>query len=137
MTSVYILADGGTTLLWTDQFSRHFVDRVKALPPGQRAWDPERKLWKITAPLKSRLVHTLIRDLEDLGAWCRLVAEEPEEPDESSPETSWADMVFTRLGPDRAVAAFRALSRVCHPDTGGTHELFLELEQAYRQAGAA
>ncbi len=48
------------------------------------------------------------------------------EPDPSS----WARAVFERVGPARAPLAYRLLSKLCHPDHGGDHQLQLELNQA-------
>jgi hypothetical protein len=38
-----------------------------------------------------------------------------------------------RVGPDRAPLAYRLLSKVCHPDHGGDHQLQLELNQAFAE----
>jgi len=41
--------------------------------------------------------------------------------------------IFTNLSPDQAKSLFRRKCFECHPDTGGSHEAFIELQNQYKQ----
>lgn len=46
---------------------------------------------------------------------------------------SWAEDMFKAMTPDQAKAAYKKLSLVCHPDTGGDVELMKLINVAYEK----
>jgi hypothetical protein len=94
------------------------------VPPSARTWDKPRREWTIEHMYDKPLADALRR----LG--CTIIGLDP--PDEP-PHSHWARAVFARVGPTRAPLAYKLLSRVCHPDHGGDHQLQLELNAAYAE----
>ncbi|MGO9098910.1 MAG: hypothetical protein ACLP9Y_05500 [Mycobacterium sp.] len=99
-----------------------------SVPSFIRSWNPDRREWLILEPVYAtqfadtlrRLGHTVI----GLG--------DPPNPTHGSGSTGgWARSVFQRVGPGRAPLAYKLLSRLCHPDHGGDHQLQVELNQAF------
>jgi hypothetical protein len=100
------------------------VDVLKlTVPSYARSWRKPRREWLIEVQYAKALADALRR----LGAV--VIGLEPEPS--SSIHDHWARAVFQRVGPTRAAAAYKLLSRVCHPDHGGDHQLQIELNQAY------
>ncbi len=112
-------------------YNRELVDLLKAhVPYDEREWDPDRKVWTVWAAslyLDAFLSGAIYYGHEVLDL--RKKQETPPPPQEPSP--SWADALFQAVGPERANAVYRALSRVLHPDTEhGDHELMVQLTDA-------
>jgi hypothetical protein len=71
------------------------------------------------------------RDAYDRAKWGR---QQNTRPPRSSPSNDWAHSLFRAVGPDRAEAVYKALSRVLHPDTPtGDHQLMQQLNEARRR----
>ena len=104
------------------------VELLKAsVPSFVRSWNPVRREWLILEPVYAtqfadtlrRLGHTIV-GLDD-----------PPKPHHGSDSAGWARAVFQRVGSSRAPLAYKLLSRLCHPDHGGDHQLQVELNQAF------
>jgi hypothetical protein len=79
---------------------------VSALPAHLRHWEP--------APLKVWKVDTLL--LDQLARDMRRAGHTVVTDDRREPESNWCDGMFAALPPDLADQAYRALTRVLHPD---------------------
>ncbi|QJY51230.1 hypothetical protein [Pseudonocardia broussonetiae] len=122
----------------TFRYDPVLVEVLKAIvPAGLRRWDGIGKAWS---------VHRLYVD--QLAAWARQnghavadirpTARTATPPSAAGPRVDWAEALFAAVGPDRADAAFKALTRVLHPDlpTGDTR-LMQDLNRARGIAGRA
>lgn len=91
---------------------------IKRMP--SRRWSKAEKVWILPAS-DARVLGGMLK-----RAGYRVVMSGPQsrERQQSPPSTSntWADHMFGALGPELATAAYKALSRVLHPDTGGSTE---------------
>ena len=105
------------------------LEVIKAVvPPFARRWSPPLREWVIDEVYGLRLCEAL-RRLD-----CTIVGlDDPLNRTHVSDSAGWARAVFQRVGPTRAPQAYTLLSRVCHPDHGGDHQLQLELNQAYAE----
>ncbi len=107
----------------TFTYEAFIVDVIKlTVPPYARTWSKPRREWLIE-PVYGR---PLADELRRQG--CTIIG-----LDEANDGQHWARAVFQRVGPDRAPLAYRLLSRLCHPDHGGDHQLQLELNEAYAE----
>ncbi len=90
--------------------ARHYVS---SLPQHMRHWDRLCKVWRVD----TRLIGRLVSDLRNAGFEVLVDDELAQAPD------SWCDAMFEALSPELAEQAYRALTRVLHPDLGvdGTH----------------
>jgi hypothetical protein len=86
--------------------ARHLVS---ALPMHLRHWDQLAKVWRVD----TWLVSGLADDMRRAGFTVVIDGELDQAPD------TWADLMYQELPPPLADAAYRALLRVLHPDTGG------------------
>jgi hypothetical protein len=94
-------------------------DIIKGFP-GAR-WDGVRKCWIMSDALKPALVAALKADgFTVVGAGVR----------DSTP-VRWADAMFSALPARLAPGAYRALSRVLHPDRGGDSRLMQQLNDGF------
>jgi hypothetical protein len=105
------------------------VDTIKSTVPAfLRSWNPVRREWRILEPVYAAELARVLR-----GAGYTIVGLDPPHPTGRSDSAGWARSVFARVGPARAPLAYKLLSRVCHPDHGGDHQLQLELNQAFAE----
>lgn len=93
------------------------------VPPCARSWSRPRREWLVEAIYGRPLADAM----RSAGATVVGVDDHPTRGDPAD----WARSVFRRVGPTRAPLAYRLLSRVCHPDHGGDHDLQTELNRAY------
>jgi hypothetical protein len=104
------------------------IEIIKTIPAFARSWNPRRREWLI---LELAYAIELAGTLRDLGhtviGMSSVLA--PEHVDTAH----WARALFQRVGAARAPLAYKLLSRVCHPDAGGDHQLQLELNAAYAE----
>lgn len=122
------------------QFSCRFrydpdiVDLVKTSVPGSaRSWDPSTKQWLVDADW--------VRPLADTLRHCghTVIGLDPPKPPPTNSHANshndhdWALGVFKRIGPNRSDAAYRLLSRLVHPDVGGSDAMMQELNAARRE----
>lgn len=133
MTDVLIVDDPfGAAVSF--RFDRAIVDVIKELP-GPTRWDPTRKVWTLGFVLASELAGRLgargHQVLDRRGAGrpaCRVPA----------PARTWAEELLSAVGPTRSDAAFKALTRVLHPDVAtGDTRLMQQLNSARAQIGSA
>lgn len=104
---------------------------IKALP--MRSWDKDRRCWTIPAVFLDELVDAL-----RAAGFTTVTTEKGEQekqdrrppPGPGSTTGTWADLLFTELGPDLGDRAFKALIKVVHPDTGGSTVLMQQLNIA-------
>jgi hypothetical protein len=112
-------------------YNQTALDAIKAVvPPYARRWCPSRREWSIDEAYGQRLAAAL-RRLD-----CTIVGlDSPQNPAQNpahaADSAGWARAVFQRVGPNRAPQAYKLLSRLCHPDHGGDHQLQTELNQAF------
>jgi hypothetical protein len=111
------------------RYDPRVVDLLKCLPASRRSYDPAGKVWHLLDPdaiawfarAARRAGHTVDDDSQPAAA-------APARP------TDWATGLFTALGPDYTKPAYRALSKVLHPDHGGSAELQRDLTAAYERS---
>lgn len=116
-----------------------YRDVVKCFP-GRR-WNPALKCWLIGSSFGEAMAEAL------RAAGCTVVVTRrggaergAADDDQHVVGAGWADALFAAVGPGRADAVYRALSRVLHPDHGGDPQLQQALNTArdrYRRRGAA
>ena len=127
MTAAYFERRGTVYAVTLDTYDVDAVEIIKAAVPSfARRWSKPRREWLIDEVYGQRLAAALRR------INCTIVGLDHRDHahDDSS---AWARTLFRRLGPARAPQAYRLLSRVCHPDHGGDHQLQIELNQAYAE----
>ncbi|MBZ4580995.1 hypothetical protein GBP75_23215 [Mycobacterium avium subsp. hominissuis] len=108
------------------RYDPDIVEAIKTLPSWDREYDPSRKQWTIeNADAASELASTLA----DIG--CNVTGLTPAAP---VGEIQWAVELFKAVGPQRADAVARALTKVLHPDTPtGSTRLQQQLNDAKAQ----
>lgn len=122
----------GTQYVVAFRYDAGLVDLVKTIPGYARRYDPGAKEWGIDGAYARQLAaamwslgHTVV-GLDPVNEPPRRAA---------ISETDWARSLFKRVGTDRRDAAYRALSKICHPDIGGDTALQRELNTAYDELG--
>ncbi len=111
-------------------YSPDIVAAIKnTVPAFARSFDPITKIWMVDCEWAT----VLAAQLRYLGY--AIVGLDDQRPSASHATDSadWARAVFTRVGRNRAPQAYKLLSRVCHPDHGGDHQLQLELNAAFAE----
>ena len=104
------------------------VEAIKAAVPAfARRWSPPRREWVIDEVCGQRLAAALRR------INCTIVGLDNDLRYSGTDSAEWARAVFQRVGHDRAPLAYKLLSRVCHPDHGGDHQLRIELNAAFAE----
>lgn len=109
-------------------------DIVKSFPAWTRHWDPVRKCWQVELGYVDAIAGALRAAGEDVyftGGGDE--AKRPASP--STPSPNWAVSLLAAVGPAREEAAYRAMSKVVHPDAGGSTELMQQLNAARNQVG--
>lgn len=115
------------------------VEVVKSLPRGTRLWDAGRRIWVVDVDY----VDMLVDAFTDEGCQVRVSrygagsagTGRPSDPSGSARTTEPFDALFASLPPDLARRAYRALVKVCHPDTGGDTAVCQRLTQAAARQG--
>ncbi len=111
-------------------------DLVKSMPT--RSWSAADKAWVIPAEDVDDL-----KDLLEASGYRVLIThkqakqERRSEPPPRQARTgrTWADDLLTSLSPELAERAFKALTRVLHPDIGGSTEAMQILNAARDRSG--
>lgn len=132
MSTVRFHLDGGHCTV-SFAYDPELVALMKTVPTYARTWSPSTKRWHLDTEFANELADTLRR----LGH--HVIGLDPGSPSCSpqSDASEWAYQLFRRVGPTRQRAAFRALSRVLHPDTPtGDKQLQQELNDAHAQVAA-
>jgi hypothetical protein len=103
------------------------VQLLKDTVPGYaRSWSPGRREWEIDLTWAESLAAAI------RAAGHTVVGLEPPRPRSNTDSTQWARLLFTRVGPGRTTAVYRALSKCLHPDTPtGDTTLQRELNDAH------
>lgn len=128
MTAVRFERRGGIYAV-TFRYDADLVDVLKlTVPSYARRWSPPRREWEIEAIYVTDLAAAMTRHGHTVvGLETSRRREVEDDP------AQWARILFKRVGPARAPLAYRLLSRVCHPDHGGDHQLQVELNQAHAE----
>lgn len=107
----------------TFAYDRTLVDALKATVPSYaRQWDATRREWWLEAQWAAEFAATV----RELGGTVVGLGTRSGDP------AQWARMLFSRVGPARSAAVYRALSRCLHPDTPtGDKQLQQELNDAH------
>lgn len=121
---VQIQVDGQWARVYSPFTAR---DILRAMPV--RKWDAERKCWSIPAPY----VWSLVEQLKAVGLASEVHGAEPARTQQQS--RSWAEAMFAELPRNLHVAAYRAMAKVLHPDTGGDDVAMKQLNDARDRAG--
>ncbi len=105
------------------------VEMLKLVVPSYaRSWSKPRREWLVEAMYGKPLADALRRlDCTIVG-----IDDHPQRP-HGTDTAGWARSVFARVGSSRAPLAYKLLSRLCHPDHGGDHQLQVELNRAYAE----
>ena len=109
----------------TFAYNPNIVALIKTVPAGARSWKPDAKLWFIDAGYAP----SLAASMRECGYI--VTGMDKPKPDGPGPRADWAQLLFARVGQQRAEPVFRALTRVLHPDTPtGDTQLQRELNNA-------
>lgn len=104
------------------------VGLIKREVPGSgRSWDPALKEWRVS----DAYVDDLAAVIQHYGF--KIEVQKPANPPAPTGGTqNWAATLFSRVGPARTEAVFRAMQKVVHPDNPltGDNDLCRELIEA-------
>lgn len=112
-----------------------YRDVIKCFP-GRR-WNPQHRCWLVGASFDDAMAEAL------KAAGCTVIvtrhggAEHGAHRDHHVIGAGWAEALFGAVGPSRADAVYRSLSRVLHPDVGGSNQLMGQLNAARQRCGGA
>jgi hypothetical protein len=119
----------GTGMMRTVRFryDPDLVDLIKTIVPSYaRSWRPADRSWTLDIDWTAQLIAAI------RAAGHTVITDDDQHPPSDHRRQGWANGLFDRVGPSRAPACYRALSRVLHPDTaGGDTQLQQELNQAF------
>ncbi|MFI6477384.1 hypothetical protein ACIBH1_05590 [Nonomuraea sp. NPDC050663] len=135
MPLVRIVVDGSEALVRSPFEAK---DLIKSMP--DRKWSPADKAWVIPADDVVDLQAVLSASGYQVIVTHKQKAkqERREQPRTGrSTNQTWADLMLASLTPDLAEKAFKALTRVLHPDIGGSTEAMQILNAARDRAGRA
>lgn len=109
-------------------YNAEIVQAMRGVPTAH--WEPHFRVWSVGAAYAVELAYAL-RMWESQMVWREV--ENPLTP--AQPDvpklTTWAQAMFAAVGPERTDAAFRALSKVLHPDLpNGSDDLMRQLIEA-------
>ncbi len=118
----------------TFRYDPEVVDLIKStVPAHSRTWDAARKAWTVDEMWAPALVGALKLSGHTVSGYSTGNSHTP--PPRQNKGGEWASAVFVRVGPERATAVYRALSRCLHPDTpSGDKQLQQELNDAHDAA---
>ena len=130
MFAEIIRTQAGDVILKTP-FVGKFIDEMKNMVPKQyRAWEPIEKVWFVDGSYAEeieQLVSYYFPDVETIDlARAAMVTAIP----------SWAKTLHIQPDAPQEVteAAYRALSKIFHPDRGGSTEKMKQINAAVEQA---
>lgn len=131
--TVHILIDGE----YAKVFSPFAVKDLVKSTPGAR-WVAAEKAWIIHAAYVPSLQTALTRARYwvDITRTEKKTSRTPQPPTGRASSGTWADDMFATLPAALGEKAFRALSRVLHPDAGGSTEAMQVLNVAHDRAKA-
>ena len=116
----------------TFAYNADIVETIKLVVPSfLRSWNKARREWLILEAVYAAELAGVLR-----SAGHTIIGLDTPKRAHAPDPSGWARAVFQRVGPHRAALAYRLLSRVCHPDHGGDHQLQIELNQAYAELPA-
>jgi hypothetical protein len=127
VTAVRFERRNGITAV-TFAYHPRVVAIIKDIPSFARSWNPARREWLILDDAWALMLAAMLSD-----AGHTIIGLDPPTHRDDIDSAAWARAVLQRVGPTRAALAYKLLSRVCHPDHGGDHQLQLELNQAYAE----
>ena len=109
------------------------VEAIKEIVPSYaRSWRPATRTWLIDpnwAPVLADTLRTYGHTVTGLDDHHR-----GDRQCDHRGDADWARILFRRVGPNRAGAVFRSLSRILHPDTTtGSTDLQRELNLAHAE----
>lgn len=141
MNSQAVYTESGRLVL-TFPFSRMFVELLKnTIPYTSREWDPERKAWTIDPPYTDLAIALLVKHFPDAHIGGR------PGPSFRSPrstcsclsrDSDYAKLYVLPTAPPEVIrAAYRALTKMRHPDVGGSVAVMQELNAAFERVGKA
>jgi hypothetical protein len=109
-------------------FNAEMVDAIKlTIPSRQRTWKPEIKQWWFRAD-----VIVAVCSLADKHCGRYVHVEELYTPTDSAPVTAYAALHLLPSAPPEVInAAYRALAKQVHPDSGGDTAKMQEINAAY------
>jgi hypothetical protein len=117
----------------TFAYDADLVELIKqTVPSYARTWERSRKEWTVDVSH----AHRLAAAMRCFGVTVLGIEEPPpppRQPGHRGGATSWAQVLFDNLGPDRALPAYRALTKLLHPDNqaSGNTALQQQLNDAY------
>jgi len=116
-------------------YSPELVALIKTtVPHYARRWRPDDKAWVVHVEFAQILANALTRQGHTV---VEVDGPGPHRTDTDDADAgAWARLLFARVGPQRADAVYRALSKCLHPDVGGDTELQRELNAAHTLAEA-
>lgn len=123
MAEITVRVEHGTASVYMP-YSVERVAIVKSLPV--RSWNKPEKCWQIP----EFYIWDLRRKFEAAGDTVRVLTRREPGVRQEKTDTAWAETLLTRLSPEQADKAYKALSRVLHPDAGGDAELMQQLNRA-------
>lgn len=129
-------------------YNARYVDAIKSIPPGYRQYDPEYRSWTVFDPYIERAVQIIDQyfDLKEDLQYINLQADEPwrsygfanrkqSKRDSAEPTTHYSRLGILPTNNRKLIqAAYRILSQLHHPDTGGNATDFKLLTEAYEWA---
>mgnify|MGYP001597717585 CR=1 FL=1 len=111
----------------TKLYFRYDLDLIAIIKTVDgRRWVPEEKCWTIPTSRLKMLAYLL------RGRGYDLVTDKDEDESANSRprESDWAEQLLARCDPELADKVFRALTKVLHPDVGGSPTLMRDLNVA-------
>jgi hypothetical protein len=103
-------------------------------PATARTWDPDDKLWSVSEPYVDRVLRALQPHVGPIEtADLRRPNLKPGVPGKAN----WAHALYDALPDHLKQPAFRALTKVLHPDIGGDLKLAQQLNDAFANRRAS
>jgi hypothetical protein len=130
MTAARMTRTADGTYRVTFNYHPGVVDAIKMLvPAGSRRYDPSERAWYV-ANAYQRIIHELLEDVFiEVETDSERTAYTP--PSDRSPRTEYTILHLLPSAPPELVeSAYRCLSRLHHPDAGGTTTTMQELNSA-------
>lgn len=125
----------GTTAILSFSFDRVLVDRLKTIPPASRTYDPGTKSWRIQFPYDGLAAGMLREHFPDAEV------QTPPQRDRwgNVAQGCQCDDDHRRLHVCQSApvivvqAAYKALAKQLHPDTGGDGQAMQALNASYER----
>lgn len=116
-------------------YIEEFVDDLKrCIPPRQRKWSKDRKMWCIGADWASEAIE-LVESFYDRVQFAGDESRTPR-PAEPAPANAWAELwLLPGAPPEVIAAAYRAMAKIHHPDHGGDTRAMQLINAAYEEIG--